>query len=243
MIRTETGPRQHEEQTGEPTSDDLHTLEAEVGEPTTETVADDVLIVDAELVDDHDNVMPTAIPEVELTGTPKQIKAKKKLRKSLRSENRFKLYAEIMDDYGVDPLTGLVLPGGGDVMTGAVSMGYFVGEGLRSGISLIDYPKMVFFQGLDKIIGLVPGVGDMADLALRANTRNLKYFVKKSGKCEARALKEGVTQREINALKQEAEASVAPIRNFMQKYFGVVKDTHLKIRNVLHLGKPTHEKK
>lgn len=93
---------------------------------------------------------------------------------------RLDRYATLMDArfripgtrirFGVDPIIGL-LPGIGDALGLALSL-YVVVEAVRLGV-----PKRVLFSmlrnvGLEALVGVVPVVGDMFDIAFKANLRN-----------------------------------------------------------------------
>ncbi|WP_251344274.1 DUF4112 domain-containing protein [Haloplanus halophilus] len=72
---------------------------------------------------------------------------------------------------GLDPLLG-VLPGTGDVVSGALSM-YVVVESARLGVSYGTLLRMLANVAIDVVGGSVPVVGDLFDAAWKANTRNL----------------------------------------------------------------------
>ena len=73
--------------------------------------------------------------------------------------------------FGVDALIGLV-PGLGDVVTTAISL-YIVREARALGASRAVVGRMLFNVAVDGVIGVVPVVGDLFDVAWRANRRNV----------------------------------------------------------------------
>ncbi len=73
--------------------------------------------------------------------------------------------------FGLDALLGLV-PGLGDV-TGAAMGGYLILLGSRLGAPKPVLARMVLNVALDTIAGVVPVVGDLFDVAWKANTRNM----------------------------------------------------------------------
>lgn len=73
--------------------------------------------------------------------------------------------------FGLDALLGLV-PGFGDV-AGAALGGYLVMLGSRLGAPRPVLARMVLNVALDTLAGVVPVVGDMFDVAWKANTRNM----------------------------------------------------------------------
>lgn len=76
--------------------------------------------------------------------------------------------------FGLDGLIGLV-PGVGDLSTFAVS-GYMVLLLARNGASGYLLARMVLNILIDAIIGAVPLIGDVFDIAFKANMRNLKLM-------------------------------------------------------------------
>ena len=73
--------------------------------------------------------------------------------------------------FGLDALLGLV-PGLGDV-AGAAMGGYLVLLGSRLGAPKPVLARMVLNVALDTLAGVVPVVGDLFDVAWKANSRNM----------------------------------------------------------------------
>ena len=78
--------------------------------------------------------------------------------------------------FGWDTLIGLV-PVAGDSVTTLMSM-YFMWEASRLGVSKWTLWRMLGNVGIDFVVGAVPLVGDFADVAWRANRKNLKLLKK-----------------------------------------------------------------
>jgi hypothetical protein len=76
--------------------------------------------------------------------------------------------------FGADSVIGLV-PGIGDLITTAMSA-YIVYEAQRLGAPKHLVARMVGNIAVDGLIGAVPLVGDLFDLAWRANRRNVKLL-------------------------------------------------------------------
>ncbi len=72
---------------------------------------------------------------------------------------------------GLDPILGL-LPGGGDVLTGLMSI-YIVYEGAKMGLPAATLARMGFNIVLDTLSGTVPVLGDLFDVAWKANSQNV----------------------------------------------------------------------
>jgi hypothetical protein len=68
-----------------------------------------------------------------------------------------------------------ILPGIGDLISTALSS-YIVWEARRLGLPRWKIARMIANVGLDATIGAVPLVGDLFDVAFKANRRNLKII-------------------------------------------------------------------
>jgi hypothetical protein len=73
--------------------------------------------------------------------------------------------------FGLDAIVGLI-PGLGD-MASPVYTALILLEGLRRRVPAVVQARMVLNTALDMGIGLVPLLGDIADVAWKANLRNL----------------------------------------------------------------------
>lgn len=73
--------------------------------------------------------------------------------------------------FGLDAVLGLI-PGLGDA-AGAVFSGYLILLGSRMGLPKHIITRMVTNVAIDTIVGGVPLLGDLFDVAWKSNTRNL----------------------------------------------------------------------
>ena len=73
---------------------------------------------------------------------------------------------------GLDPILGLVFPGGGDALGGVIALSV-VFLGLQKRVPSWVVGKMVWNLALDAAAGALPILGDAFDVAFRANQRNL----------------------------------------------------------------------
>lgn len=87
---------------------------------------------------------------------------------------------------GLDPLIGLVLPGVGDVITGAASLAVLV-TAVRRGVPRVVLARMLLNVAIDVVGGIVPVVGDAFDVVWRSNVRNLALLERHQGELEPRA--------------------------------------------------------
>jgi Domain of unknown function (DUF4112) len=76
--------------------------------------------------------------------------------------------------FGLDALIGLV-PGAGDFATFLVS-GYMMLILARNGASGYVLARMALNVLIDSLIGAIPVLGDLFDIAFRANDRNMKLM-------------------------------------------------------------------
>ena len=99
---------------------------------------------------------------------------------------RVKKLAKVLDHYLVDPIIGLVLPGAGDII-GAVLGVYTVGLAFRRKVSPVIIARMFLNLGLDALLGIVPFAGDLADVAYKANQKNVALLSERTtGKASAK---------------------------------------------------------
>jgi len=87
-------------------------------------------------------------------------------------------FARLLDDRFVDPLVGFFLPGAGDLITAGAGV-YIVFAALRRGLPAAVIARMFLNLAIDMVVGAVPGVGDLFDLAFKANKKNAKLLVER----------------------------------------------------------------
>jgi uncharacterized protein DUF4112 len=73
--------------------------------------------------------------------------------------------------FGIDAIIGLV-PGLGDLIAGALSL-YIIAESARLGVPRTLLARMGWNVAVDTFVGEVPILGDLFDVAWKANMRNL----------------------------------------------------------------------
>lgn len=93
---------------------------------------------------------------------------------------RVRKIARTLDTYMVDPLIGLVLPGAGDLLGSMLGL-YTVALAVRRKLSPVIIARMLLNLALDAVLGVVPLVGDLTDLAFKANTKNVALLSERSG--------------------------------------------------------------
>lgn len=85
-----------------------------------------------------------------------------------------------LDDYYLDALIGFLLPGAGDVVTGVASVGLVVAA-IRERVPTVILLRMLLNIAVDVIVGAIPLLGDVFDIAWRSNRRNLALIEKHRG--------------------------------------------------------------
>ena len=73
--------------------------------------------------------------------------------------------------FGIDALIGLV-PGLGD-LTAPIYTAFILGTAFRMRIPAVIQARMVLNAAIDMLVGIVPVLGDVADVAWKANLRNM----------------------------------------------------------------------
>lgn len=77
--------------------------------------------------------------------------------------------------FGLDPIIGILFPGIGDAVSGAGSIG-LLALAFRRGVPRVVMLRMVLNIVIDAVAGALPVVGDIFDVAFKANRRNLELI-------------------------------------------------------------------
>ena len=78
--------------------------------------------------------------------------------------------------FGLDPLVGL-LPGLGDMLTGLVSA-LLLHAAWERGLPVVAIARMMSNVAIDSVLGSVPVMGDIFDVAWKSNRRNFELLQK-----------------------------------------------------------------
>lgn len=81
--------------------------------------------------------------------------------------------------FGLDPLIGLI-PGFGDFITSIASF-LIIYAGWQRGLPRVTITRMVANVAIDTLLGSVPIVGDVFDVAWKSNRKNLNLLQRTSG--------------------------------------------------------------
>jgi Domain of unknown function (DUF4112) len=99
---------------------------------------------------------------------------------------RVRTLTRVLDHYMVDPLLGFLLPGIGDLLGSMIGL-YLVAIAVRRRVSPVVIARMLLNLALDAAIGFVPLIGDVADIAFKANEYNLALLIERHDTRRAKA--------------------------------------------------------
>ena len=77
--------------------------------------------------------------------------------------------------FGLDPIIGMLFPGGGDALGGVVSLSVLL-LALQNRLPIWVLGRMVTNIAIDASVGSVPLIGDLFDFGFRANQRNMSLL-------------------------------------------------------------------
>lgn len=120
---------------------------------------------------------PSGTSKMRTTDTKAEIEQLQKLAKLMDSAVEIPL---IKRRVGLDSLIGLI-PGIGDAATSAIS-GFIVLKALNLGARKRTLAKMIGNIGVDFVLGSIPLVGDLFDVAFKANSKNVELLLRELGK-------------------------------------------------------------
>jgi len=117
---------------------------------------------------------------MEFTAKPEVLPPRLRRGGRLFDDENLDLLSHILDDFlripgtsirfGLDGIVG-VIPGIGDIIGGIASCIIIAAAWIR-GVSYVTLVRMVANVGIEVVVGSIPIVGDMFDIAWRANRRN-----------------------------------------------------------------------
>jgi hypothetical protein len=117
---------------------------------------------------------------MEFTAKPEVLPPRLKKGGKLFDDENLDLLSHVLDDFlripgtsirfGLDGIVGFI-PGLGDVIGGVASCIIIIAAWMR-GVSYVTVARMVANVGIEVIVGSIPVLGDMFDIAWRANRRN-----------------------------------------------------------------------
>jgi hypothetical protein len=91
---------------------------------------------------------------------------------------RVRRFARLLDQYFLDPLLGILIPGGGDVFGSVIGI-YTVMIATRRKVSPVIIARMLMNLTGDALLGFIPFLGDLFDIGFKANMRNLDLLTER----------------------------------------------------------------
>jgi hypothetical protein len=109
----------------------------------------------------------TPATQLAVTGEPPEIR-------------RIRTITRWLDDRFIDPIIGFLLPGFGDVVPLAFGL-YVLVTAARRRVPPVVLARMILNVGIDALVGVVPILGDVFDVAFKAHKRNAELLVERHG--------------------------------------------------------------
>jgi hypothetical protein len=81
---------------------------------------------------------------------------------------------------GLDAIIGAVFPVAGDAIGGVAGL-YVVVQAIRARVPAIVIARMLLNIGLDALVGVIPVLGDIADVFFQSNAMNVKLLEHHAG--------------------------------------------------------------
>lgn len=124
----------------------------------------------------------TAIAEVEekaMAQEEKRRNKKEEAKRQLEEESSYRLcrnVAKYMDDYYLDPVLGIFLPGVGDMISQTLALPYIYVSLFK--IRSIPLTLAVLYNMMvDSLVGLIPWLGDLIDFFYKSNKKSYRMIV------------------------------------------------------------------
>lgn len=89
--------------------------------------------------------------------------------------DRVRTLARVLDRFFLDPILGLMIPGGGDVLGSLLGI-YTVVIAARRKVSPVVIARMLMNLAADALVGFIPFLGDLVDFGFKANQRNVELL-------------------------------------------------------------------
>ena len=123
-------------------------------------------------------------PRARLVGEPEVLSPRERRGAKLFNDENLDLLSHVLDDwfripgtsfrFGIDGIVGMI-PGVGDILGGLASCIIVLAAWFR-GVPNITVARMVANVAIEVSVGMVPFVGDVFDIAWKANRRNYKLL-------------------------------------------------------------------
>jgi hypothetical protein len=91
---------------------------------------------------------------------------------------RIRTITRWLDDRFLDPIMGFLLPGVGDIVPMTFGL-YVLVTAARRRVPPVVLTRMILNVGIDALVGVVPIVGDLFDVAFKAHKRNAELLIER----------------------------------------------------------------
>jgi len=155
------------------------------------------------IINMHETIYNTSASLMEDLDMDKE-KILKQLESAKNAEERVKLFAKWADTFWLEALVWL-FEAIGDFTPAIACTCYLLAEWIHIWLSWKDCLKILWYQTADALIGIVPGIWDIADFFFLSNRYSSKVFSAHLDKLKQAALEKWISQEEIDAIcKKEA---------------------------------------
>ena len=130
-----------------------------------------------------------------------QARIMRDLGKASNAADRVKVVARIFDVFPIKAIIEAVLPGAGDLGAEVVNFCYLYGEACYSGLGAEKRSELVKLSIKDFFIGLIHGVGDVADYFYKSNVKAAGFFEERVERLMKEAAQNGVDPEKLKAVE------------------------------------------
>jgi hypothetical protein len=99
-------------------------------------------------------------------------------REDSREIERIRIITRWLDDRFLDPIVGFLLPGLGDIVPMTFGL-YVIITAARRRVPPVVLARMMLNVGIDALVGVVPILGDVFDIAFKAHKRNAELLIQR----------------------------------------------------------------
>lgn len=132
-----------------------------------------------------------------------QERLREQLRAAMNAEARVRVFARWFDTYGLDAVMGMIPGDISDVLSAAGYVAYLMIEAKNAGLDKKGMAKIIGWQSLDALIGLLPFIDPLIDYFIsKANVRSLEIFKRHTEGLVDQAKKQGIDDAAIQELRR-----------------------------------------
>lgn len=171
-------------------------------------------IDNAELSTTEDTIKSNTQTAVAETLDLDKQKILEKIRKAQNAEKRVKLFAKLTDKYWLEAIVWII-PGLWDATTSTISTCYLLAEWIRIWLPRRRCLQILWYQVADAAIGWTSVLWDIADVLFKGNKYSAKIFSKHLEKLKKAAIKQGISQEEIDNIWKKEEKFIKTMDKYV----------------------------